>query len=86
MRGTRFYPADPGNIPIGHFRAGDFYQDNHGDWHGVTPNGLHVWFKNHRVTEHEDGTITVSPSILANTGEGGVMWHGYLEKGFWREC
>jgi hypothetical protein len=39
---------------------------------------------NHQVTEHEDGTITVSPSILI-TGHHGVRWHGYLERGVWRE-
>ncbi len=37
---------------------------------------------NHEVTEHEDGTITVSPSILIEA-EG--VWHGYLERGVWRE-
>jgi hypothetical protein len=36
----------------------------------------------HEVTEHEDGTITVSPSIL-NPGQGG--WHGFLERGVWRQ-
>ncbi len=38
----------------------------------------------HDVTEHEDGTITVSPSILCDMGNGHV-WHGYLERGVWRE-
>ena len=38
----------------------------------------------HDVTEHEDGTITVAPSILI-TGRGDYGWHGYLEKGVWRE-
>lgn len=33
------------------------------------------------VIEHEDDTISVSPSIL--DGESG--WHGFLEKGIWRE-
>lgn len=37
----------------------------------------------HTVIEHEDGTITVSPSILMDHGAGG--WHGYLEHGIWRE-
>ncbi len=41
----------------------------------------------HTVVEHEDGTITVSPSILIyakpNQPESG--WHGYLERGIWRE-
>ena len=38
----------------------------------------------HEVTEHEDGTITVSPSILLDAGDLG-QWHGYLERGVWRE-
>lgn len=38
----------------------------------------------HQVTEHEDGTITVSPSILC-TGHFDKQWHGYLERGVWRE-
>lgn len=32
----------------------------------------------HRVTENEDGTITVFPSIVTPT------WHGWLENGIWR--
>jgi len=38
----------------------------------------------HVVAEHEDGTITVSPSILISDGKS--SWHGFLEKGVWREC
>lgn len=50
-----------------------------------TPNGHTGNLANHDVTEHDDGTITVSPSILVenSNGEG---WHGYLERGVWREC
>jgi hypothetical protein len=33
------------------------------------------------ITDEPDGTITVSPSILDSGG-----WHGYLERGQWREC
>jgi hypothetical protein len=40
--------------------------------------------RNHEVTEHEDGTITVSPSILC-TGHFDKQWHGYLERGVWRK-
>lgn len=41
----------------------------------------------HEVTEHEDGTITVSPSIAIETKHKGqqVKVHGYLEKGVWRD-
>ena len=34
----------------------------------------------HTVTEHEDGTITVHPSIVTST------WHGWLERGVWRSA
>ncbi len=40
----------------------------------------------HTVTEHEDKTITVSPSILiGGQGRKGTPWHGYLIKGVWTE-
>ncbi len=58
-----------------------------GDWFLCAPNGVfgtispHI----HTITEHDDGTITVSPSILyhpdANDAHG---WHGFLERGIWR--
>lgn len=38
----------------------------------------------HTVVEHDDGTITVDPSILI-TGHHDKQWHGYLERGIWRE-
>lgn len=39
----------------------------------------------HTVTEHEDGTISVQPSILINI-PGVGMWHGWLVKGWWTAC
>ena len=53
-------------------------------WLGCTPNGLFAGLGNHEVVEHEDGTITASPSILV-THWSGKSWHGYLERGIWRE-
>lgn len=40
---------------------------------------------NHTFTEHGDGTVTVDPSILATLADHGHDWHGYLERGVWRE-
>jgi hypothetical protein len=42
---------------------------------------------NHEVVEHEDRTITVSPSILMYGHLGGSpsTRHGFLEHGEWRE-
>lgn len=52
-------------------------------WMVLTPNGHLGNLANHDVVEHEDGTITVSPSILVSdhTGE---LFHGWLERGEWR--
>lgn len=57
-------------------------------WILCTPNNLvgMIDTTKHKVVEHEDKTITVSPSILiqrVGTSEG---WHGYLENGVWRSC
>lgn len=40
----------------------------------------------HTVVEHEDGMITVVPSIKQEWGSGEEVWHGFLERGVWREC
>lgn len=41
----------------------------------VQPPTVEPW----RIVEHEDGTITVTPSIMDPGG-----WHGFLERGVWR--
>jgi hypothetical protein len=65
---------------------------------GVAPGHRTLWIKDpaghvgrlldsvHTITEHDDGTVTVSPSILATTASHGHDWHGYLERGVWREA
>lgn len=53
-------------------------------WMLLLPNGLLGSIVTHTIVEHEDNTITVSPSIL--TKDHKESWHGYLEKGVWREC
>ena len=58
-----------------------------GRWYVKTPNGNLGNLGRHDVTEHEDGTITVSPSILVSTtiaGQPHELWHGWLERGVWR--
>lgn len=37
----------------------------------------------HKVEEHDDGTITVTPSIKQEWGDGEELWHGYLTRGVW---
>lgn len=71
-------------LDIEPFRPGTYGKDSRGVWMICFPNGALGSLEKHTVTEHEDGTITVSPSILV-TG-GGLKIHGYLERGIWRDC
>jgi hypothetical protein len=67
-------------------QPGDYWKLVHNDgsveWYAHVPSGETGSLAGHEVTEHEDGTITVSPSILT---AGERVWHGYLERGVWRE-
>lgn len=67
------------------FEPGDYGQWNRDGnrWHARTPNGHLGNLGAHDVTEHDDGTITVRPSIAVSDGEK-ELWHGYLERGVWR--
>ena len=68
---------------------GDYGLNLDGGWRAKAPNGLDVNLDSHEVLLHEDGTITVSPSILVsgfNFGPVRLEWHGFLERGVWREC
>lgn len=65
---------------------GDYGKQPDGTWYAVVPDE-NIGMGNlseHEVTEHEDGTITVSPSILVEDFNG-HNWHGFLERGVWRE-
>jgi hypothetical protein len=55
-------------------------------WMVRTPNGHLGNLGNHDVTEHEDGTITVSPSIVVSNPQEGELYHGFLREGVWSEA
>lgn len=84
MEGKRKYPNEEGRLSLD---AGEYGIDpRNGNWYCRVPDP-NVGMGNlsgHEVTEHEDGTITVSPSILVTKWDGN-QWHGYLERGIWRE-
>jgi hypothetical protein len=65
---------------------GEYGQHPQGFWYASVPNGYSANLAGHQVVEHDDGTITVSPSILVRNGQYDELWHGYLERGVWREC
>lgn len=84
-QGTRGADGDwtPGRKPGEYWRNGERWlamtpPANH------TPDGHYVDVTTWTVTEHEDGSITVSPSIFVNQGRPNA-WHGFLERGVWRE-
>lgn len=82
MIGTRLatWPMDVYDVP-----AGSYGPDPSGVWRATTPNGLLANLSKHVVTEYNDGTITVAPSILVTDGQG-HSWHGYLTRGTWSSC
>lgn len=84
MQGTRKYPNDEGRLALA---AGEYGIDpTDGKWYCRVPDPEIPMgsLAGHDVTEHEDGTITVSPSILIEYGDV-KSWHGFLERGVWRE-
>ncbi len=90
MNGRRIYPPNQSEIIPSEIQRGDYWFDNQTQsWFGCVPNGLWCNLKAHTVVEHEDKTITVSPSILVtghdNEKNEKARWHGYLERGVWRE-
>lgn len=83
--------ADP-DAP--HIERGDYgrvLRDGGCVWMVCTPSGHIGDLTAHEVTEHEDGTITVEPSIAVSGGqtvrargeEPCPTWHGYLRAGEW---
>lgn len=81
MQGKRVQTEDYGGLKPGEYGI----DPRDGNWYCCTPNGHFGALGGHDVTEHEDGTITVSPSILVSHWDGHELWHGYLEHGIWRQ-
>lgn len=76
----RVYPGEDGHL---YFPAGQssYGKDEDGMWwfrHKDEHAG--TLFGTHKVIEHEDGTISVTPSIVGS----GI--HGYITRGIWKDC
>lgn len=95
MIGRRIYLNEDGSYP--RLKPGDYCKQSDGSWMTCVPNGLLGYIKKHTVIEHEDQTITVSPSILTHGHHHEPnekcfdpenchpFWHGFLERGIWRK-
>lgn len=84
MQGTRLYDLDD---DWSNLTEGCYAKLPSGDWVIYPPGGMYGTISPtiHQIIEHEDGTITVSPSILYHPwADGSHGWHGYLERGVWR--
>jgi hypothetical protein len=93
MKGKRidWDPSDGVDYPFPRLKPGEYGKDKDGVWYCCTPGveGLVGNLGQHTVVEHEDGTITVTPSILVTMRDKGVdvqKWHGFLTRGEWRNC
>lgn len=89
MQGRRVYMHKEDNRL--HLAEGDYGYNNITGYWQIRPPGCHAGsIPNHGITEHEDRTITVSPSILLTdfNEENGeqIQWHGYLIRGEWKEA
>ena len=100
MKGRRITWEEAENLA--NVQPGDYWYDPRFGWYAACPiprddEGMIAclaWFRSHTVAEHEDGTITVSPSILCSAGGSNApeewkkkhYYHGWLERGEWREA
>jgi hypothetical protein len=82
----------PDGTPVEQLEPGDYVFDSRphfaGKWAIRAPDGTWGGYlgPGHHVEVHDDGTITVTPSILVFKPRGVQGWHGFLERGTWREC
>lgn len=90
MKGTRL-PGEEDRYPMA---PGSYGKTPRGTWECCTPNGRLGNLASHTVVEHDDGTVTVTPSILVHptptVDEQGRPielpgWHGFLTRGEWSE-
>lgn len=83
MQGRRVHDTPPHQLQPGDY--GRWAADK-GNWYACCPDGKLANLSRHDVLEHPDGTITVEPSILVQQrGDTPPQWHGYLERGVWRQ-
>lgn len=66
---------------------GEYGKHPGGYWLACSPNDHMANLSAHVVEEHDDSTITVSPSIGISQGAATVfVYHGFLERGVWRDA
>ena len=77
----RVYLDENGELNL---KPGEYGKHRDGLWYVMPKEDLLANLGKHNITEHEDGAITVNPSILVSNHLG--SWHGYLTHGILKEC
>lgn len=81
MTGKRVFSKQLHELQSGEYTCID------GGWYARVPSGGSIAnLASHQIVEHEDSTITVSPSIEVNGYLPEHHWHGFLERGVWRDA
>ena len=84
--GERLADSESGSFPPGYDETKlQYWRCPRGSFDLNLPGAGLACLANHVVVEHEDGTITASPSILLRGGGNGAEAHGYSERGTWRD-
>lgn len=85
------------DTPIGERPVGSFWQEDNGDVFAIIPTGMRnaielpiiANMSKHDIVFHDNGNITVSPSILVKTKDefgNDYEFHGYLRNSIWSHC
>jgi hypothetical protein len=85
MSGDKLQGTRRDNMSPHLFEIGDYGKWRDG-WYGLCPSGDLCNLSNHAITENQDKSITVHPSILVGLAKDIWNWHGYLIDGVWIEC
>lgn len=85
MVGVRVYEVEPDELSQGQYV---FWEEDDAFYARPPDSHLIANLSGHEIVEHEDGTISVSPSILVRgrTVDGQNSWHGYLIRGVWSKA
>ncbi len=78
IKGTRCYPDANGHLWL---PPASYGKDADGIWNARAPRGGSGILDGHTVVEHDDGTITISPSLDLPG-----IWHGFLRAGVFEKC
>ena len=82
----RLEDVERGKIPAGLSMGRICYWRDREHWWLYLPGGGLGNLSGHDVEENDDGTITVSPSILVTNPKGTKRRHGFLKRGVWHPC